>query len=262
MSDMYDAIRTAENVLVLAGAGMSADLGVPVYWTGDTAKYGDTRSQYGYTALEHAHATLFFSDIKSQTKYFREQWESMIDVSLEGSHYVALLKHLSQKNYFIATTNVDNFFIRAGYERQRVLEVHGSYAKSQCLKHDHGTWNTPDTREGAAFITNRNYICPTCTLPVRPNVLFFEDAWYVPSNDNHYAMYAYRNFLDESPPEGTVVLEIGVGNTVPRLVGESALLESKGYKVYRINLQEPEASETYEGFAQVSACQFVTELTT
>lgn len=41
------AVREAENVVVFAGAGMSAGLGVPTYWAGKNALYGGTVDKYG-----------------------------------------------------------------------------------------------------------------------------------------------------------------------------------------------------------------------
>lgn len=232
-------LRRSKNVIVLAGAGMSAELGTPVYYEGPNASYGTQKSEYGYTALEHAFAPLWEDDPKNQKAYSRKRWEYMlsIDVKQENSPYAALLNYLEENNkdYFVSTTNVDSAFLRAGYSEQRLHEVHGSSRVSQCLiEPGHGIFPTQDPTLGYTS-------CPECGGDTRPNTMYFLD-FYFNSELLQEQQWRYINFIENIAPEETVVLEIGAGETVATLRQASRKLNSiYGFDLIRINPQEDNA---------------------
>lgn len=248
MNDLLKAqhlAARAKNFIVLAGAGMSVEVGLSTYWTGPNSKYGDESSRFGYTALEHSDESLWFLDEASQVEYFRElhQRMSSADVSADSSPYRVLLKYFTDYglDYFIRTTNVDSAFVRAGFDAEKIYEQHGAYSRSQCLAHPakHGVF--PTGEPGVARF------CPVCGSVVRPNVLFFNDF-----HCNHDIMYEqqdrFTDFVNSVTPQNTVVLEIGVGSTVPVLRDQSSILGGRdGFNVIRIN----PAADDYEGFAHV-----------
>lgn len=232
-----ETLSTAENIIILAGAGMSADLGVPVYYGGPESKYGNTVSTYGYTAYEHAHAGIWQGDPKSQMLYIRDSWKTLlqIDVTQETSPYQILLEWLNTtgKSYFVATTNVDGAFPRTGYSESKLYEVHGSYRYSQCLNSSHhGVYPTADPEQGYTF-------CPKCLSYSRPNTLYFDDFAF---NDD-LTLQQQDNFMRHLQTEKgagrTVVLEIGAGETVSTLRNFSQEM-SMFYKfpVIRLNPDE------------------------
>lgn len=228
-------LRRAKNVIILAGAGMSAELGTPIYYEGENARYGTQKSEFGYTALEHAFAPLWEDDPKSQKEYSRKRWEYMlsIDVKQENSPYTSLLEYLTanNKDYFVSTTNVDSAFLRAGYNEQRIHEVHGSSRVSQCLNEPgHGIFPTRNPSEGFT-------LCPECQGDTRPNTMYFMDFYF-----NHDLLieqqWRYVNFIENIAPEETVVLEIGAGETVATLRQASRKLRTiYGFDLIRINPQ-------------------------
>lgn len=225
-----------QNIIVLAGAGMSAELGTPVYYEGDNASYGTTKSSYGYTALEHAFAPLWESDTESQKNYSRERWEYLlsIDVNQPNSPYKTLLDYITRTNkkYFVSTTNVDSAFLRAGYEGNRIHEVHGSSRVSQCLAfgQHHGVFATLNPAEGFT-------LCPVCKGDTRPNTMYFLDFDFNPSLLTEQ-QERYLDFIDTLNPEETTVLEIGAGETVSTLRQYSHRLRSiYGFNLIRINPQ-------------------------
>ena len=44
----------------------------------------------------------------------------------KGYHELLKLGKLKNNNYFVFTSNVDNHFLRAGFEKNRIVECHGS----------------------------------------------------------------------------------------------------------------------------------------
>jgi NAD-dependent SIR2 family protein deacetylase len=247
--DVLQEIRAAKRVVILAGAGMSADLGVPVYWEGNNSKYGSQETSYGYTALQHANASLYRIDPLAQYRYHKAQAEWFSSIDVVDSHYGRLREFLGDKPAFVATTNVDSAFKRAGFEASKVWEVHGSYEFSQCSRGDQIAWK----RERYAS-------CPQCSGVSRPNILFFEDRFYTPTTENFQCQFEYIDWVDDVFKKETVVLEIGVGTTVPRLVSESLNLLYRGFKVFRINPESSDQDDGYSGVLHMNAADFVDAL--
>lgn len=248
MDDVLKAqylVARAKNFIVLAGAGMSVEVGLSTYWTGPNSKYGDETSRFGYTALEHADESLWTADEPAQVEYFRElhQHMSSVDVLAEGSPYRVMLEYFTNYglDYFIRTTNVDSAFIRAGFDADKMYEQHGAYSRSQCLVHPakHGIFAT----DGGGGVQR----CPVCGGGVRPNVLFFNDFHCNP--DFMYEQQdRFTDFVNSVDPKNTIVIEVGVRSTVPALRDQSSMLGGRdGFNVVRVN----PVMDDYEGFARI-----------
>jgi NAD-dependent SIR2 family protein deacetylase len=208
--DLPTVVREADAVLILAGAGLSAEMGIPVYWTGDDATYGNEKSVNGYTALEHSNAMLWGYDTEAQLEYFKNLYAHMESLNFTHSVYADLLALIKDKQYFVATSNVDSAFLRSGFDEDKLFEVHGTYRRSQCLiDPNHGLFDTP---------VGKTPTCPACGMPARPNVLFFNDIWvYAKAIRKQEA--EYNKFVKRVPPhaKNPLILEFGVGTTVPRI---------------------------------------------
>jgi NAD-dependent SIR2 family protein deacetylase len=240
-------VNEADTVYILAGAGLSAEIGIPVYWTGDHARYGETKSEEGYTALEHAHGPLWSYDPDSQVEYFKKLYASIKSISLDNSVYSKLLKLMEGKKYFVITSNVDSAFINAGFDKKSVFEVHGSYAMSQCLIDPlHGIFPTKVGEET---------FCVRCGMIARPNVMYFDDLWFNPDraqrqNTASGDFFEYVAAKSKKP----VILELGVGTTVPRIrqMANRMFRDLKKAPYIHVNL-EPEPEFLFSGMVTVPA---------
>ena len=228
-------ISDAENVIILAGAGMSVEIGNSPYWVGDNSKYGSAVSRFGHTALEHATASLWETEPENQALFFREAYQTMLekDPNASSSPYALLQEYLASegKNSFALTTNVDSAFLRAGWAENEIHEVHGSYRKSQCLINPstHGVFDTADPRVDFP-------VCPTCGGLARPNVLFFDDYNYNRSGYEESQASNYLSFKSKVNRLNVVVLELGAGATIPTLRNHSVMLNGRSnFPVIRIN---------------------------
>lgn len=210
--NISNLIKNSDTVIVLAGAGLTAELGLPVYWTGDESKYGSDVSEFGRTALEHSHAQLWFDDPESQVAYFKKSFQRADSLKFEGSVYEVLKKILEGKKTFFVTSNTDSAFLNSGFDSESILEVHGAYRNSQCLI-DPGHKIFPT-------LLNEDPFCATCGMIARPNVMFFEDYWFNPSIF-HEQENRYHRFVDSvtrvKKKSHITILELGVGTTVPRI---------------------------------------------
>lgn len=237
-----------KNVIILAGAGMTADLGVPVYWTGDDARYGESLSEQGYTALQHAEASLWKTDPLKQYKYHQMLSDRLKTLDFKNSYYKTLLEALEGSNYFVATTNVDSGFIRAGFHPHKVLELHGSYRFWQSSKNSaKGVW-----LEGAYKISPEDGAIP------RPHILYFNDEQFVYTPQELSLINDYMGLINRWKPSETLVLMIGVGETVPRLYIEAQAFFEAGFTVIRVDPREFfDEEDTFSLHLQMTAKQFI-----
>ena len=208
------ALHRAQGVVIFAGAGMSAELGIPTYWSGASALYSSEKSKYGLTQLEHADARLWNKDPEVQSNYFSDLRDSSMDlIKKAGSEnsYSKLSSFLHREAvpYFCVTSNIDNAFALNGFSENNLYEVHGSLGSSQCLAEpkNHGVFRS--------LAGERIALCPRCSGLARPNTLFFDDFDFNSSREVEQAG-AYKTFLSRDMV-GYVILEIGAGRTVPRI---------------------------------------------
>lgn len=233
------ALDEAEYVVILAGAGMSAELGLPVYYKGKDVRYGEQVMPSGLTAFEHAHADLWEENREIQIDFFHESLRQILSIPIEdkSNHYHILYDYLKRENtkYFVMTSNVDRAFARAGFAESRIYEIHGSRLKSQCLDHpEHGVFST--------LTNNEKTLCPVCQGDTRPNVMFFGDYNFNTAvevkQQNNYVVYR-NNLIGRK----TVVLEIGAGDTVPTIRNQSGILNHYfDATVIRINMDTSDDS--------------------
>ena len=235
IGQVQDTLDEAEYVVILAGAGMSAELGLPVYYRGEDVRYRDQTMPSGLTAMEHANAELWYENRELQIEFFHESLKQIIDIPIEdeSNHYKILYNYLKRENkkYFVMTSNVDRAFARSGFAESRIFEVHGTRLKSQCLDHsEHGVFPT--------LCNGDKTLCPVCQGDTRPNVLFFDDYDFNSSvaekQQDNYAVY--RSHLIGKK---AVTLEIGAGTTVATIRNQSAILNHHfSTTVIRVNMDD------------------------
>jgi NAD-dependent SIR2 family protein deacetylase len=245
LNEVKNLLEMSDTVVILTGAGMSADLGIPTYWAGDEARYGAERSPYGYTDFEHAKSELWEVEPEIQAEFFANKARAFgqVDPLAPNSPYRTLRQWLqhTEKDAFVITSNPDNMFQRSGFDAARLYEIHGSYRRSQCLAQPqaHGVFDTA--------IHNGSLVCPTCGSLARPNVLFFQD-----TNMNKQVLGqqadAYRAFREHLGGKRVVALEIGAGNTVPTIKTMTLKLNSEhDVPVVRINPDRADVRTGMEG---------------
>lgn len=230
-------IADSNRILILAGAGMSADIGVGTYWSGAKRQYGEEISRFGFSQYEHAHGEMWKTHQEEQIAFYNETLPYLVknDVLTENSPYKILGDYLQVegKESFVITSNVDAAFIRAGFDASRVYEVHGSRLRSQCLQKpfEHGVFATDAIRD-------ENTPCPICQSPSRPNCLFFVDFDFNPLV-LHQQQKRFSDYKDSLLIDKTVILEIGAGTTIAAVRNQGMRL-NRDYDIpiIRINLHE------------------------
>lgn len=207
-------LQDSKNVFIYAGAGMSADLGIKTYWTGDDSLYGSEVSKYGFTTLQHANASMWRENYEAQKKYSQDRLDDNFRKLSASSDniYTRLLTFLKEnrRKYSVATSNTDNAFLHYKYSEYDLYEVHGNQQWLQCTESKHGV-----------FSLNSDFTCLDCSRPARSNIFMFDDYGFQIDREARQA-YSYfdQNYemsdrIEVGKPG--LILEIGVGNTVSKI---------------------------------------------
>lgn len=231
-----ELIRQADGLLVTAGAGMGVDSGLPDF-------RGTEGFWRAYPAL--ARARLHFESIASPYTF-----ES--DPALAWGFYghrlklyrrtvphegFSILKRWADRKplgAFVFTSNVDGQFQKAGFDAERIAEVHGSIHHLQCLEPcSDALWPATDFEpridEENCRLLSPPPTCPRCGSIARPNILMFSDFGWVPTRTDAQ-MARLRAWM--APAPNIVAIELGAGTAIPSV---RMFTERSGYRYVRIN---------------------------
>lgn len=245
-----DAIRGATALVVTAGAGMGVDSGLPDF----RGPEGFWRAYPPYQKLGLAFEDLanprWFVDDPHLAWGFYGHRLNLYRQTRPHEGF-AVLKRLSstmRDGSFVFTSNVDGQFAVAGFDEERIAEVHGAIRTFQCVDEScsrkNGLWPAPPAHIDVDETTFRARDplpgCPHCGRIARPNILMFGDwGW----DDSRSAQQEQRltAWLERACTGRVVVIESGAGGAIltVRRFGES-LARQHGATLIRLNVREPQ----------------------
>lgn len=227
-------IAGADALLIGAGAGMSADSGIPVY-RGPHGRYTSP------AVLAEANADTFTLDPLRAAEACRRRYADVLAATPhDGYDILNRWRVRLMHGAFVYTSNIDSMFTRIRFPESTVYEVHGALARSQCLAPCDGAvpiFPTPSPEQGVAM-------CPACGDVARPNTLMFGDYAF----HDAYRERQWQNFArwSDALPDAArvVILEIGAGTDVATVRNKCESLSAGcGWPLIRINPHEPVVPE-------------------
>ncbi|MBI2305720.1 MAG: NAD-dependent deacetylase [Rhodocyclales bacterium] len=234
-------MEQADGLLVTAGAGMGVDSGLP-----------DFRGMQGFWRAYPAlgRARIAFEQIANPAAF-------RADPQLAWGFYghrlalyrrtrphagFAILRRWAARmpaGAFVFTSNVDGQFQKAGFDPEKVCEVHGSIHHLQCCEPcADETWPAdgflPEIDADTCRLRGELPRCPRCGGLARPNILMFGDGAWI---GRRSAAQQLRLDVWRQRVGRLLVVELGAGLAVPtvRWFGESL-----GVPLLRINPDAPE----------------------
>jgi len=166
MIDLFDdvaqSLRTARSIVVLTGAGISAESGIPTFRDALTGLWAR------FNAAELATLEAFAHDPELVSRWYDQRRIQVAQCRPNAGHLA--LAHLQQiargrgKSFTLATQNVDRLHQAAG--STEVIELHGSLWVWRCL--DCGT----ESEERGGAFEEYPPTCP-CGGIRRPGVVWF-----------------------------------------------------------------------------------------
>jgi NAD-dependent SIR2 family protein deacetylase len=235
---MLEILKNAKRVLITAGAGMGVDSGLPDF-------RGNSGFWKEYLLLKDKNIS--FEEIanpQSFTEHPNLAWAfyghryDLYKETRPHEGFKILLDFIKDKDYFILTSNVDNQFQKAGFDKENIYEVHGRINTFQCTECDN-LWKADNYSFNVDKITlelsSELPKCPKCNKLARPNIMMFMDFSFNEKENNKQ----YKRFSSFKKEGIDVIIELGAGTAIPtiRSSGER-LSRENNCPLIRINPRE------------------------
>lgn len=206
------ALRAASRVMVLTGAGMSAESGIPTFRDALTGMWARFDPQ------ELATPQAFARQPKLVWDWYAERRAGVLRAAPNAGHVALVALERAVPRCTIFTQNVDGLHQRAG--SRRVRELHGNITRVRCVRdatHQVEPWGPADDTGVPT--------CPRCAARLRPDVVWFGEA--LPAD-------ALQEAWDEAE-RADVVLSIGTSNAVEPAASLPWLAAAAGALVAVVN---------------------------
>ena len=235
-------LERAEALLIGAGAGMGVDSGLPDF-RGNEGFWNayPPLKKLGVNFVSMANPDWFHRDPELAWGFYGHRYDLYRTTKPHAGYDI--LQRLADRlpgGCFVFTSNVDGHFQRAGFDPDRVFEVHGSLQHAQCLAGcSTRIWKLkaditvdPDTFRAAPPLPS----CPGCGGLARPNVLMFGDWEWLDGRAREQARY-YQDWLESLDGRPLAAVELGAGASIPTVRLEC---ERRGQPLIRVNVREPQ----------------------
>lgn len=207
---LLSRLRSAENVSVLTGAGVSAESGVPTF-----------RDPGGiwqkFKPEELANFEAFMRDPDFVWNWYQHRREIMRDVKPNPGHYALAEMEKIFSNFNLITQNIDNLHFRAG--SKKITELHGNIERNFCI--------SCRKLSGEIDVTEKKVLkCESCGGLIRPDVVWFGEM--LPTEALEFAQECAEN--------SDVFLSIGTSAEVYPAAMLPIIAKRSGAYVAEINL--------------------------
>ncbi len=217
IDECVDYLRSAQQITVLTGAGVSKESGIPTFrdaMDGLWVKYDPT---------ELATPQAFRDDPKLVWDFYEYRREMMRPAQPNAGHKALAALQKVFPSMRIITQNVDDLHERAG--STDVIRLHGAIAHNKCSANCHGSPTRIDVSRLAWDKTSGPPPCPYCGCPVRPDVVWFGEV--LPRE----AMERALDLLERTD----VILVVGTSGMVSPSAEMPGIVRHNGGTVIEVN---------------------------
>ena len=249
-----EALRRARTLVVTAGAGMGVDSGLPDF-RGDRGfwKAYPMYERLGLSFADAANPEHFEADPAFGWGFYGHRL-NLYRATVPHRGFAILRGWIERFGlpWFVVTSNVDGQFQKAGFDGERIVEIHGSIHHLQCTgpcRDDIWENHEEIPVDEATMRAGRVPACPRCHAPSRPNILMFGDWSWLPARTQAQGrrFEAYLGHLGDAP---LVVIELGAGTAIPSIRHRTQQLGARpGALAVRINPREPEIGRPHVSMA-------------
>ena len=205
-----DALRSAQHVAVLTGAGISAESGIPTFRDALTGLWSR------FHAEDLATPEAFARDPALVWSWYRWRRERVLSAEPNAGHRALAELAARVPRLSLITQNVDGLHQRAG--SRDVVELHGSILRARCT----GEGSTVDAWEEAE---PGPPACASCGAPLRPDVVWFGEMLPEPALAAAW----------EAATSCDVLLSIGTSNLVEPAASLPWVAAGRGATVIVVN---------------------------
>lgn len=166
---IVDALRAARRVVVLTGAGVSAESGIPTFRDKQTGLWKD------FDAAELATPSAFRRDPSWVWGWYEWRRATVLGAHPNEAHRAIAAMERLVPQFTLITQNVDDLHERAGSSAP--VHLHGQLSRPYCEACRHSYVHPegiPDLRPGGARIEPPR--CGECGAMIRPGVVWFGES--------------------------------------------------------------------------------------
>ncbi|EAT16807.1 NAD-dependent deacetylase [Desulfuromonas acetoxidans] len=242
-----DYLQQAEALVISTGAGMGVDSGLPDF-RGDEGFWNayPMYKNLGINFYDAANPIHFSRDPEFGWGFYGHR-TNLYRETVPHNGFSLLQKWINTLGLdsFVVTSNVDGQFQKAGFDVERIVEVHGSIHHLQCQRPCRRDIWRNNEEIPVDFTTMRAQHlphCPHCGEIARPNILMFGDFSWI--GDRSAAQEKrFNEFLIRHNGKRLVIIEMGAGTAVPTIRHLTQTLAQKPNAIaIRINPREPQIS--------------------
>lgn len=223
IDNLKKALNECDAVVIGAGAGLSAAAGFTYSGERFDKYFSDFKEKYGFDDMYYGG----FYPYRTQEEFWA-YWSRYIYINryldAPTDLYNKLYDLVSDKDYFVITTNVDHCFQKAGFDKKRLFYTQGDYGLFQCSAPCCQETFDNEERIKAMYEQQKDMkipnhlipVCPHCGKPLTTNLrcddkFVQDDGWYQASE-------RYNDFIRRHKELKVLYLEIGVGYNTPAII--------------------------------------------
>lgn len=214
-----------QSLLVITGAGMSADSGLPTY-RGVGGLYNDDSTEDGMPIEQALSGAVFQTRPEITWKYLGQIEESCRGAHFNRGHEVLARMEKRFERFWILTQNIDGLHGAAGC--RNVIEIHGNLYRLSCTRCQMRT-----SVENYAALTLPP-ACPQCDAMLRPEVVLFDE----PLPETALSTL-YRELQDPFD----AVMTIGTSSHFPYILQPVLMAQQTGRFTVEINPAQTRVSD-------------------
>jgi NAD-dependent SIR2 family protein deacetylase len=233
-------IANADALMILAGAGMGVDSGLPDFRgkEGFWKAYPMLKDKH-YSFQDIANPQAFNDNLELAWGFYGHRLNLYRQiVPHQGFHLLKQWAESKPDGYFIYTSNVDGQFQKAGFDNQRIHECHGSIHHLQFLHPEENDMIL--SAEGYKVEVDEESLHAK-NIPeynghtLRPNILMFND-WYWDERRTTEQHQRQQEWLKQIRGKQLVVIELGAGASIATVRHQAKMLKNYHQaKVIQIN---------------------------
>ena len=249
-------LKSADAVIIGAGAGLSTAAGLNYGGKRFTDNFGEFIEKYGSADRTDMYSAGFYPFPSEEAKWgYWSKHAYLNRIEPEALPLYQMIYDLAkEKPHFVLTTNVDHQFWKAGFADEDIFATQGDYGEIQCARGCHEKVYDAEemflemnrARKDCEIPSDMVPRCPVCggnmAMHLRCDQYFVEDEHW------NEAAGRYAAFLKEHQKDKVVLLELGVGYNTPTIIRfpfEKMVRENDRWTLVRLNLREAVVPESF-----------------
>jgi NAD-dependent deacetylase len=230
------ALDDRTRLLVLTGAGVSAESGVPTF-RGMGGLWRDARLE------ELASPEGFAKDPAKVWRFYSERRErARACAPNPGHHALAAIERRLKERFLLATQNVDGLHRRAGSER--LIELHGNLFQTRCMG-----CRRPPFEDEASHAEGALPVCELCAAQGRRALLRPAVVWFGELLEGEH-LRRLESFLHGGPGDRLVFLAAGTSGAVWPAAGLVHEAKEASAQTWLLNADPAENTGAFDVFVQ------------